>query len=261
MAEETLVVVDAVTSNYEDEEIGAAADRIPAALKENLPTSRQDVQEFIGDFDDAREGYNKAGGTTNKNPETENRLTADKERDRAFLFLRDRTESYLNSKKEEEVQAARLLMDAIKGRGYSLHAEGLDLETVLLDGLIVDFKTTEMQKAIETLRVNAEYEDMVNSVNFYKEVDKARTQAASKRESKPLVDARKKVCAVISECNDWLRRRAHKEPIVMAPMVRHWNEIITELNAQAQARVTRKATEAAAEKKSALKDESAPAMS
>jgi hypothetical protein len=262
MADEKLVVVDAVTSSYEDEEIGPAADRIPAALTTDLPPDRQDSKEFVDDFNDAREQYNKAGGTTSKNPETENRQSADKVRDRAFLFLRDRAESYKNSGKAEEVQASRLLTEGIRGRGYSLHNEGLDLETVLMDGLIVDFGAPQMQQAMDILGLKPEFDDMVKAENSYKEVDKARTQAASKRESKPLIEARKRVCLVISECNDWLRRRAQKEPQAMAQMVRHWNEIITELNAQAQARDTRKANEAAEQKKSAVKGskENEPAM-
>lgn len=254
MAGEKLVVVDAVISNYEDEEIGPAADRIPAALKTDLPQDRQDSNEFVDDFNEAREGYNKAGGTTNKNPETGNRLSADKERDRAFLFFRDRAGSYLNSDKIEEVQASKLLTAAIRVRGYSLHAEGLDLETVLLDGLIVDLQTPEMQKAMDTLGLRPEFDGMVEAENSYKGVDQARTQAASKMESKPLVEARKRVCLVISQCNDWLRRRAQKEPQAMTQMVRHWNEIVSELNAQAQARETRKANEAAEQKKTSVKE-------
>lgn len=136
-----------------------------------------------------------------------------------------------------------MLMSGIKLHGYSLHNEGLEKQTTLMDGLIIDLQTLQMQAAMEVLGVKAEFEAMVKSVADYKQVDEARTQAASNRESNPLVDARKGVCRVITECNDWLRRRARKEQQVMESMVRHWNEIITELNAQAQARETRKANE------------------
>lgn len=250
MTDEILKVVDPTISIYGDEEIGAAANRIPSALKGQLPDN-VNAQEFIVDFETERERFKKAGGSITANPETKNRRSVDKVRERSFLFFRSRTESFIHSEDNNIVESAILLMGAIKRRGYSLHTEGLDKETVLMDGLIADLQIPEMQKAMEVLGVKAEFDDMVKCENAYKQVDEARMLAATKKESIPMIEARKGMCLVISECNDWLRRRYRKEPLVMEPMVRHWNEIITELNAQAQSLETRKANEAAAEKKPA----------
>ncbi len=245
MADEKLNVLDAIISIYGDKEIGPAADRIPAALKQNLPDD-PNSQEFINDFSIEGERFNKAVIKSTINPETKNRHSADKARDKSYLFFRNRTESYIHSDNEEKAQAAALLIDKINLHGYSLHLEGLDKQTVLMDGLILDLQLPEMQKAIELLGVKEEFDSMVKSIADYKQIDDARTQAAVKTELIPLIEARKGVCLIISECNDWLRRRFRKDPQAMESMVRHWNEIISELNAQAQSLMTRKANDAAA---------------
>jgi len=250
MANGKLTLLDAILSIWEDSEIGAASVRIPAALKKNVPDHR-DTEEFINDFFVEGERFNKAVKTSKVNPETKNRHTANKGRVKTFLFFRDRTESYINSDIEEEAKAAALLMACINLHGYSLHLAGLDKLTVLLVGLILDLQSQEMLKAMETLGVKRQFDAMVKSNADYKLVDAARTEAGA-IESPTLIEARKALCLVITECNNWLSRRYRKESQVFEPMVRHWNEIITELNAQAQSQETRKANEAAAEKKTAV---------
>jgi hypothetical protein len=250
MADEKLTLQDAVISIYEDNEIGAAADRIPAALQKNLPGDPT-ACEFAGDFSTEQEKFDRAVKKSQANPETKTRRFADNSRDKSYLFFRGRTESYIHSDDEEKSNAAVQLMEKINLHGYSLQNEGLDKQTVLMDALILDLQTPQMQEMLDILGVKPEFDSMVKTVVDYKQIDGVRTEAAVKTDSIPLIEARKAVCQVITECNDWIRRRFRKEPQVMAPMVRHWNEIVIELNAQAQARITRKVNEAAAEKKAA----------
>jgi hypothetical protein len=141
---------------------------------------------------------------------------------------------------------AKVIMEKIQLRGYSLHLEGLLKETSCLDGLIQDLKDSKMQTIMEQLGVKSYYDAMVAAEDEYKRVDTAHSRASTTvSDSVSIVEARRIVRTTYEQCYWWLHRQFQKHPAEMTPMVRRWNAIFTDLTADARARATRESNAAA----------------
>jgi hypothetical protein len=224
----------------EDEELAAAAGITSAALQEVLPDN-VDAQEFAGELTDGRGRLFAAGVKDLKNPETQNKLSKDAFRDKRFLGFRSKVDNLIYSEDEKIAADAMIIMDKIRQRGYSLHNEGLKLQTSLMDGLINDLKESPYKEILTRIDATKEFDSMVQAENAFQQSENDFNRAGVSIENPSLIAARKFVRKIIEECNSWLARQFRRQPDTMTPMVLRWNENFAQLTAEAKARGTRKA--------------------
>jgi hypothetical protein len=239
MAEEVLSVYVVPVTTLEDEELAAAAGSTSAAFQELLPDS-VDAQEFAGELTEGRDRLFAAGVKILKNPETGNKLIMDQIRDKRFLGFRSRIEHLTYSEDTAIAADAVGIMDKIRQRGYSLHNEGLKKQTSLMDGLINDLKESSYRDILVKIDAMKEFESMVQAEAAFHQSESNFTKAGITIENPSLLEARKFVRKIIEECNSWLCRRLRRQPEMISPMVVRWNEIMTQLTAEAKGRSTRK---------------------
>jgi hypothetical protein len=238
MAEE-LVVFEVPVTLYNDSELAFGADQTSSAIQELLPEN-QNAHEHADDLRSGCDQLHAAGVKDLTNPETGNKNSADGFRDRRFLGFRTKTESltYVDDVPELSTEASKIL-DVIYKRGYSMQNFTLKKQTSAMDGLILDLDIPQFRDSMSRIGVTSEFQSMAQAQKAYKQAEEKQTRAATEISNPSLLAARKFVRLCITQCNAWLANRLRKEPQVVEPMVHRWNEIFTNLTAQAHARETR----------------------
>lgn len=115
-----------------------------------------------------------------KSATTEQLVAKDEQRDHIFQFITAVVAAFLKCPDEILCAAAKLL-EALLRAYKELYSKSFSEETALIDGLMNDIATTEMQEAIKELNLTKYFTQLQTVNNEYKALDVSRTDEYTAR--------------------------------------------------------------------------------
>lgn len=168
---------------------------------------------------------------------TQTKLEADKQRDRAFLCLRDMLHGASLSLLADMAGQAAPLYAVLENLGLSLYKDGYKKETAILASLFAEFDKDEHQARLTTLGLLPYYTSLKDAETAFKEVSKQRVEEKTTRaaESEPLTEILDEMLPAMTNMEGYMQLYSQLDPDTYANAYNEMVTVISEVNASARA--------------------------
>lgn len=211
-----------------DEIIGSLFPQDPFVLK-----VRPLFKLSIGDL-------TKAIGRTTDSVSVELLNDADDNRDTRFLAFRNFTGALTVDKDKKIAEAANYLTDIIRELGWSMHSKGKAVETSLLKSLFERLDTTQATAQLAIIGATEKYTDLKTAQAEYDDIFYSKVDSKT-QEVYPLIrSSRQKALHYLEALLSYIEILAEIDKANFLLASQKIDEVITETESIARARITRK---------------------
>jgi hypothetical protein len=171
---------------------------------------------------------------------TQQLMARDSGRDNAFTAFRDYVKACTRRSQPEIVDAAELIVNAIRKQGWTLYLSGYARETASLNMLFNDLSSHELTAAIQTIGAQLWLDDLKAAQTAFEETYQTKVSTETQIDYPALRDAKMQLGRHLNTLLDCIQiLLCLGETETYEPIANQLNEIITDVMTSARARRTR----------------------